>query len=402
MKSLAPRFKVHLRRIIDRIAMPYVEETATRISRVLEDAALVQHASMPDDYFHNLLHELRAIELATVPSSGERALSVGASGNWYFDWIEQNVGSFDEHIGIEAFEEKPTELPSYVTWIKSTADNMFGVADQSVDLVLAGQTVEHLWQDELIGFLLEAYRVLRPGGILVADSPNRIMTEPMLYSHGGHTIEYSAEEFSRALDMAGFDVFSYTGIWCSRVNGEVLDLEAGIDSPAIMARRIAEGPRRPEDAFIWWIMARRSDRSPDPEKLAQLVNGLFERHWPWRVNRGLCPLGTTSIKLNVSSTEARSLPFPLRPGRWRLSASLLRGSWDDLADAAIDIVSPGDLIQFNNPVSKAAIDGKTAFWEFKCHEHMLALSIRLRAPGNLEVELASPLDLQIIPTSTAR
>jgi hypothetical protein len=64
------------------------------------------------------------------------------------------------HVGVEAYESMPDDLPAYVEWIVNTADKMSGVENSSVDLVFAGQTTEHLWADELAGFLLESHRVL--------------------------------------------------------------------------------------------------------------------------------------------------------------------------------------------------------------------------------------------------
>ena len=42
---------------------------------------------------------------------------------------------------------------------------------------LPGQTVEHVWPEELAGFLSEANRVLGPQGWIVLDSPNRRITQ---------------------------------------------------------------------------------------------------------------------------------------------------------------------------------------------------------------------------------
>ena len=71
--------------------------------------------SVPSDYFHQALHELRTIELERVPKGARRALSVGASGGWYFDWFERSVGPLESHIGVEAFEAEPDDLPPYAT-----------------------------------------------------------------------------------------------------------------------------------------------------------------------------------------------------------------------------------------------------------------------------------------------
>lgn len=395
MNTLRTRLKAYGRKQIDRIVRPYVEAIDARIAKSVDGIVVASEPrSLPKDFFHTLLHELRSLELDTVPSDGSRVLSVGASGRWYFDWFEQHVGHFDEHIGVEAFEPKPPDLPDYVTWIEATAGDMPGVEDQSVDLVFAGQTIEHLWEHELIGFLLEAYRVITPGGSFVADSPNRLVSEPMQYGHGGHTVELSAQEFTDALKLAGFDVLASTGIWCSKVNGEIIGLEDDLESPDVLVRRVVEGARRPEDAFIWWITARRSGREPDRDKLQRHIADLFDRYWPWRVSRGISPHGVTSLAMAGPSVEARSLPFPLHPGRWRLSATLSQGAWSEFDTASFEMVAPGDCLIWANVLADASIEGKTAHWEFDCHDHLLAISIHVRSTGGRDTELALPIDLR--------
>ena len=46
------------------------------------------------------------------------------------------------------------------------------LADAAVDLVVCSQVVEHLWDQD--GFVAECARVLRPGGLLVVTTPNRL------------------------------------------------------------------------------------------------------------------------------------------------------------------------------------------------------------------------------------
>ncbi|WP_210332908.1 class I SAM-dependent methyltransferase, partial [Methylosinus sp. H3A] len=59
---------------------------------------------------------------------------------------------------------RPETLPANVTWIVNTAGNMESVGSSSCDIVFSGQNIEHLWPGEILGFLAEAARVLKPGG----------------------------------------------------------------------------------------------------------------------------------------------------------------------------------------------------------------------------------------------
>ncbi|MGH9135183.1 MAG: methyltransferase domain-containing protein, partial [Ilumatobacteraceae bacterium] len=195
-----------------------IESGAGRAGPVPESApaAVVGSDFVPSEYFHAVLHELRTVELERLPKGARRALSVGASGRWYFDWFERSVGQLDVHIGVEAFEAEPADLPSYVHWIPTSADRFDGVADEDVDLVFAGQTSEHLWARELADFLVQSHRVLRPDGRLVVDSPNRLVTEHLRWSHGGHTVELAAGEIRELLRLAGFRPESLRGLWRCR------------------------------------------------------------------------------------------------------------------------------------------------------------------------------------------
>jgi hypothetical protein len=120
-----------------------------------------------------LLHQSRSAYLRGMPPGAKRLLSAGCAGLWYFEWIKQTYGCVPEHLGIEFYTPKPDGLDNNVTWIANTASDMSAVKSRSCDLVFSGQNIEHLWPEEVSGFMLEAARVLALGGHLVIDSPNR-------------------------------------------------------------------------------------------------------------------------------------------------------------------------------------------------------------------------------------
>jgi SAM-dependent methyltransferase len=86
------------------------------------------------------------------------------------------------------------------------------VADAAVDVVANLQVIEHLWDQA--EFLAECLRVLRPGGLLVVTTPNRITFSPGRDTplNPFHTRELSAAELAELLADAGFAVRELLGL----------------------------------------------------------------------------------------------------------------------------------------------------------------------------------------------
>ncbi len=279
-----------------------------------------------------LLHHSRGALLRGMPPGAQRLLSAGCSGLWYFEWIEQTYGRVPEHLGIEYYSPKPDGLPGNVTWIANTASDMSAVESASCDLVFSGQNLEHLWPDEVAGFMLEAARVLRPGGHLVIDSPNRILTAPLNWSHPEHTIELTHPEAVDLVHLAGFDVTASYGIWLCRDarTGKLLPFDPNQPAPGwSVTERLLVARDRPADSFIWWIEAARSARPPDVAAMDALMARLFRQHWPERVQRLIVlpghgshpsPAGEWVESAPGQAGFALHGPYmPLRAGKYRVT-----------------------------------------------------------------------------------
>lgn len=398
--DLGRRARARGRRALDRIVRPYIAEIRGALEpspRPSESpdprGETPSRGNVPSDFFHNLLHELRTLELERVPYVGPRVLSVGASGTWYFDWFERSYGAVEHHIGIEAFEPKPADLQLNVRWVPAPADRFDGVEEGAVDLVFAGQTSEHLWANELAGFLLESHRALRTGGLLALDSPNRLVTEHLLWSHGGHTIELSADEMSELLRLAGFDPLPARGAWLCRVDDAWLALEEHLDDPALLARRIALGSDRTDDAFIWWINAHRAERAPDADRLRAEIQALFERHWPARMCRGMAETGAASAVLSAAAPTLASLPFPLPQGTWELALRRSGSEWGDARVGARVLSAGGEVLHALEPEA-ATVTGSSTRWTFDRPELLFACSLVVELEGGTsEVRLRFPIEL---------
>jgi SAM-dependent methyltransferase len=84
--------------------------------------------------------------------------------------------------------------------------------DGSVDVVVNFQVIEHLWDQPQ--FVAECRRVLRPGGLLMMSTPNRITFTPGSDTplNPFHTRELDAGELAGLVGDAGLDVTALLGL----------------------------------------------------------------------------------------------------------------------------------------------------------------------------------------------
>ena len=111
----------------------------------------------------------------------------------------------------------------------------------SVDVVVNFQVIEHLWDQSQ--FVAECRRVLRPGGLLLMSTPNRITFSPGSDTplNPFHTRELNAAELTELLVDEGFAVESMPASFTARgcVNwtqhgGSIIDAQ--------IARALADAP----------------------------------------------------------------------------------------------------------------------------------------------------------------
>jgi hypothetical protein len=307
-------------------------------------------ADVPTNDFNVFLHELRTREIRKMPPGANTFLSGGCAGLWYFGWIKQNYpGPVTRHVGLEAYQSRPDNLPPEVDWIPNTLGRMTGVGSAEVDLVFAGQTVEHIWPDDMTGFLTEAHRVLRPGGWIVLDSPNRRLTNALGWVQPEHTVEYTTDEIVELLGVAGFDDIRVRGVWLcyDRAGHCYLPLEPSVAVPGWdYKRRVALSAANPEDCFVWWAEARRGDRQPDRARLLARCQEIYEAVWPGVAARSYHLVGKVkgtgrNRLVHTGPGEAGYAKYgphvPLPPGRYQ--ATFAVGCPADVAG-----VSPEDVV----------------------------------------------------------
>ena len=116
------------------------------------------------------------------------------------------------------------------------------LADASVDVVVNFQVIEHLWDQTQ--FVRECARVLRPSGLLMVSTPNRITFSPGRDTpiNPFHTRELNADELTRLLVDAGFTSVSMSGVFHGPRLAEMDARHDGSIIDAQIARAVADAP----------------------------------------------------------------------------------------------------------------------------------------------------------------
>jgi SAM-dependent methyltransferase len=108
-----------------------------------------------------------------------------------------------------------------------------------VDVVVNFQVIEHLWDQAQ--FVTECHRVLRPGGVLLMSTPNRITFSPGRDTplNPFHTRELNAAELTELLVDAGFTVEAMLGVFHGPRLVELDEKHGGSIIDAQIARAVA-------------------------------------------------------------------------------------------------------------------------------------------------------------------
>lgn len=108
--------------------------------------------------------------------------------------------------------------------------------DASLDVVVNFQVIEHLWDQPQ--FITECLRLLRPGGVLLMSTPNRITFTPGsdVPVNPFHTRELNAAELRDLLESGGFVVDGIFGVFHgprlvemdARHGGSIIDAQVSL------------------------------------------------------------------------------------------------------------------------------------------------------------------------------
>ena len=149
-------------------------------------------------------HEAAYLNLAHH-CAGAVVLEAGCGEGYGADLL---AGTARQVIGLDYDAFTAAHVAKAYPAVRTVRGNLAAlpVRTGAVDVVANLQVIEHLWDQE--GFLLECHRVLRPGGLLLVTTPNRITFSPGRDTplNPFHTRELAGGELAGLLRDAGFTV----------------------------------------------------------------------------------------------------------------------------------------------------------------------------------------------------
>jgi SAM-dependent methyltransferase len=130
----------------------------------------------------------------------DTVLDVGAG---YCEFI--NSITAGRKYALDANPVTAEKASAGVTVLPQHAGDPWGVASESVNAVFSSNFFEHLpAKDDLARCLAEAYRVLRPQGLLIALGPNIRFCYDVYWDFVDHHLALSDRSMVEALEIAGF------------------------------------------------------------------------------------------------------------------------------------------------------------------------------------------------------
>jgi SAM-dependent methyltransferase len=173
--------------------------------------------------------------------AGRDVLEAGCGEGYGADMI---AGVARRVVGLDYDESAVTHVRARYPRVDMRQANLaeLPLPDADVDVVVNFQVIEHLWDQGQ--FAKECLRVLRPSGVLMMSTPNRITFSPGRDTpiNPFHTRELNAEELVELLRDAGFDIEGIYGVFHGARLKALDARHGGSIIEAQIARALADAP----------------------------------------------------------------------------------------------------------------------------------------------------------------
>ncbi len=173
--------------------------------------------------------------------AGRDVLEAGAGEGYGADLI---AGTARHVIGLDYDDSAVAHVRARYPRVDMRQGNLaeLPLGDGAVDVVVNFQVIEHLWDQRQ--FVDECARVLRPSGLLLMSTPNRITFSPGrdIPINPFHTRELNALELTELLTDSGFRVEAMLGVFHGARLAELDARHGGSIIDAQIARALADAP----------------------------------------------------------------------------------------------------------------------------------------------------------------
>lgn len=169
---------------------------------LLKTAERTSNTSCINNYvYQRHVFAYKAISLSYV--SGRQVLELGCGEGFGADVLAPYAAHY-----LAVDKKKPAfEFPgNNVSFRRCMLPELSGIASHSFDTVICFQVIEHIRKDHLL--LEEIKRVLKPGGVLLITTPNKLMS---LSRNPFHVREYLPDEME-TLIRSHFSAYSIQGV----------------------------------------------------------------------------------------------------------------------------------------------------------------------------------------------
>ncbi|MFN8033225.1 MAG: class I SAM-dependent methyltransferase [Mycobacterium sp.] len=185
-------------------------------------------------------HEVVYLRLSTI-CAGRDVLEAGCGEGYGADLIASVARRV---IAVDYDAATVAHVRARYPRVEVLAANLAALPlpDASVDVVVNFQVIEHLWDQPQ--FVTECLRVLRPGGVLLMSTPNRITFSPGLDTpvNPFHTRELNAAELAELLTDGGFRIDGVYGVFHGPRLREMDARHGGSIIDAQIERALADAP----------------------------------------------------------------------------------------------------------------------------------------------------------------